>query len=72
MPVGFQWPEGCADIPNPGTTIEAGQPLCGVLVKHKNRQKAETLVKSLENEILNGLHPLKTLNVGAASAAQGE
>ncbi|MFZ4703849.1 MAG: hypothetical protein ACOYMG_27710, partial [Candidatus Methylumidiphilus sp.] len=72
MPDGFCWPGGCADIPHPGTMMEAGQPLCSVLVKDKNRQEAETLVKSLENEILNGLHSLKTLNVGVASAAQGE
>jgi predicted ATP-grasp superfamily ATP-dependent carboligase len=55
IPVGFEWPQGSADIPNPGTTISAGQPLCSLLVQDENRQKAEILIKSLENEILGGL-----------------
>jgi predicted ATP-grasp superfamily ATP-dependent carboligase len=59
IPVGFHWPEGCADIPNPGATIEAGQPLCSLVVQTDNRQEAEILVELLGNEILNDLHPLE-------------
>ena len=57
IPVGFRWPEGCTDIPNSGTTISAGQPVCGLVVRGKNRQEAEILVKLLENEILGSLPP---------------
>ena len=55
IPVDFHWPEECADIPNPGAKIEAGQPLCSLLVRGENRQEAEKLVKLLEIEILGGL-----------------
>jgi predicted ATP-grasp superfamily ATP-dependent carboligase len=55
IPAGFAWPKGCADIPNPGTTVGAGQPLCSLLVQDENRQQAEILIRLLENEILGGL-----------------
>ncbi len=55
IPVGFHWPKGCADIPDSGKRIDAGEPLCSVLVQAESSQNAETLVKSLENNLLLSL-----------------
>jgi predicted ATP-grasp superfamily ATP-dependent carboligase len=30
VPAGVAWPEGCADLPAPGSVLAAGQPLCTV------------------------------------------
>ncbi len=52
IPENFHWPKECADIPYPGAIIASGQPLCSLLMQGDSRQELETLIKLLENEIL--------------------
>ncbi|MDD5461898.1 MAG: ATP-grasp domain-containing protein [Methylococcales bacterium] len=58
IPDGFLWPKWCMDLPEPGTLIQTGQPICSIIV-HQNepvlvsclQHLAETLIQSiLENE----------------------
>jgi predicted ATP-grasp superfamily ATP-dependent carboligase len=49
------WPAGCADIPNPGTTVYAGQPLCSLMAEGADQDAVVALLDQTESECLNGL-----------------
>ena len=48
----FAWPEGCADIPRPGTLIETGQPVCSLMAASKDKDALELMLKAREHELL--------------------
>lgn len=52
---GIHWRQGCADIPNPGTLVAAGEPLCSLMVQGQNRCETEALLTTTETEFLRGL-----------------
>jgi len=52
-----RWPPGCADIPNPGTKIAGGQPLCSLMAQGRNPGEAEAALRTAEAECLRGLPP---------------
>jgi predicted ATP-grasp superfamily ATP-dependent carboligase len=43
-PARFEWPDWCADRPNPGVTIKAGEPLCTVHAGAETATQARTLI----------------------------
>jgi predicted ATP-grasp superfamily ATP-dependent carboligase len=49
------WHAGCADIPNPGTTVYAGQPLCSLMAEGGDRGAVVALLDLTESECLSGL-----------------
>jgi len=51
----LRWPQGCADIPNPGQKISAGEPLCSLLAQGGNRRGVEAALRKTETEWLRGL-----------------
>ena len=52
-----RWPQAAADIPNPGTRIAAGHPLCSLLAQGADRLAAEAALRKAEAELWRGLAP---------------
>jgi predicted ATP-grasp superfamily ATP-dependent carboligase len=57
IPDGFQWPKWCMDLPEPGTLIQTGQPICSIIVHQKEpglvsclQHLAKTLIRSILDE----------------------
>jgi methenyltetrahydromethanopterin cyclohydrolase len=46
IPEGFEWPDGCGDLPLPGAIIGAGQPICSIIAHQK---QAQAVLKQLSN-----------------------
>lgn len=57
MPAGFRWPDWCADRPQPGSAIEASEPLCSVLAGGENAATAAWGADALRQGILRRLEP---------------
>lgn len=38
IPDFFEWPDGCADLPQPGNMCRAGQPICSIIAHAKKTQ----------------------------------
>ncbi len=55
VPKDFPWPKECADIPDSGARIGAGQPLCSLMVRCGGEGEAEDLSNALANAILRGM-----------------
>jgi len=60
IPEAFLWPDWCMDLPEPGSLIHTGQPICSIIARHLVaepvsycQQMAATLIQLiLENQIL--------------------
>ncbi len=60
IPEAFLWPDWCMDLPEPGSLIQTGQPVCSIIAHHLVsepvsycQQMAATLIQLiLENQIL--------------------
>jgi len=59
VPSTMKWPATCHDLPNVGTVIKQGSPICTTHVKADNIDKLNKIHLSLEKEILIQLHVLK-------------
>ena len=49
IPDGFEWPDGCMDLPESGLMCRTGQPICSIIA-HKNQAQSvmdELLIKQL-------------------------
>lgn len=59
----WEWPDGAADLPNAGTSIGAGQPLCTVRGHYRDADEARASLQELSHQVLaylqpDALHPL--------------
>ena len=58
----WKWPDGAADLPNSGTNIDAGQPLCTVRGHYRDMDEARASLQDLSHQVLaylqlDTLHP---------------
>lgn len=60
VPAGFVWPASCADLPEPGTAIGPGDPLCTVMAAGEDTAEAMAGAERLRAAILNRLDPRET------------
>ena len=54
---GWKWPDGTADLPDPGTRIGAGQPLCTVRGRFRHAGEARAGMQDLRRQVLAQLQP---------------
>jgi methenyltetrahydromethanopterin cyclohydrolase len=50
IPEGFEWPEGCMDLPRPGVICRTGQPVCSIITHQK---QAHSVMNALLIKQLN-------------------
>jgi methenyltetrahydromethanopterin cyclohydrolase len=57
IPMAFEWPDGCMDLPENGSLCLAGQPICSIIAHHKQAQSVmnDLLIKQLN--LIKGLYP---------------
>ena len=53
----WKWPDGAADLPNSGTNIDAGQPLCTVRGHYRDADEARASLQDLSHQVLACLQP---------------
>ena len=53
----WKWPDGAADLPNAGTGIDAGQPLCTVRGHYRDADEARAALQDLSHQVLACLQP---------------
>lgn len=53
----LKWPDGAADLPNTGTSIDAGQPLCTVRGHYHDTDEARASLQDLSHQVLACLQP---------------
>lgn len=53
----LKWPDGAADLPNSGTGIDAGQPLCTVRGRYRDAAEARAGLQDLSHQVLACLQP---------------
>lgn len=51
IPDGFEWPEGVMDIPNAGSIISTGQPICSMITHEKEPQQVLEQLKNKQELI---------------------
>jgi methenyltetrahydromethanopterin cyclohydrolase len=57
---GFEWPDGCMDLPVSGAIISAGQPICSIIA-HQNREQAVlNQLSDTQHLIINKLERFQT------------
>lgn len=55
IPATFLWPDWCADLPLPGSTVEAGAPLCTVFAAGESAETAAFWAEEMRRSILRRL-----------------
>ncbi len=55
VPERFEWPEGCMDLPKPGSFIPTGQPICSIIAHQKHSQSVASQLLVKQQLILNKL-----------------
>lgn len=55
VPESFDWPEWCADLPQPSITCRQGQPICGIISRQENSQSVAERLLTQQQFILNKL-----------------
>jgi methenyltetrahydromethanopterin cyclohydrolase len=57
IPDGFEWPDGCMDLPGSGVMCRTGQPICSIMAHQKQAQSVmdELLIKQLN--LIKGFYP---------------
>ena len=53
----WKWPDGAADLPDTGTSIDAGQPLCTVRGHYRDADEARASLEDLSHQVLAYLQP---------------
>lgn len=53
----WKWPDGAADLPKAGTSIDAGQPLCTVRGHYRDADEARASLQDLSHQALACLQP---------------
>lgn len=53
----WKWPDGAADLPKVGTSIDAGQPLCTVRGHYRDADEARASLQDLSHQVLACLQP---------------
>jgi uncharacterized protein len=56
IPDGFDWSEGIVDIPNVGSIIGIGQPICSIIARAKEPDKVLEQLRIRQELIINQLH----------------
>jgi len=57
IPSSFPWPDWCADIPTPGSVVDAGTPLCTVMCGSHLADASFHWVETMRESLLNRLSP---------------
>ena len=52
VPSNFDWPAHCSDIPDEGSRIESGQPICTVHASGENIDATQQNLTTKENEMI--------------------
>ncbi|WP_165873578.1 ATP-grasp domain-containing protein [Parasulfuritortus cantonensis] len=60
VPNRFSWPDACADLPNPGTVVAAGDPLCCVAAAGADAGAASAAAQSMRAALLDRFDTLAT------------
>lgn len=55
IPIDFEWPIWCFDLPRYGTIIATSQPICSIIADGQSWQHVETLLSALQQSILDKL-----------------
>jgi predicted ATP-grasp superfamily ATP-dependent carboligase len=55
IPDHFEWPEWCADLPEPGNICRTGQPICSIIARQKNLQSVVEILRAKQQFIINKL-----------------
>lgn len=55
VPVQFEWPPWCMDLPKPGDRCRAGQPICSIIAHQKNSQSAVEQLRIKQQLIISKL-----------------
>lgn len=53
----WKWPDGASDLPDAGTSIDAGQPLCTVRGYYRDADEARASLQDLSHQVLAYLQP---------------
>lgn len=69
VPQGLQWPDWAADLPEDGSTIPAGAPLCTVLAEAADVEAARRLVAQRGEQILQWIEQPVRASVALPGAA---
>jgi len=57
IPNGFEWPDGCMDLPESGSMCLAGQPICSIIAHHKQAQSVMNDLLINQLNLIKGLYP---------------
>ncbi len=57
IPSSFPWPDWCADIPNPGSVVDAGTPVCTVICGSPSADFSAQWVDEMRQSLLRRLSP---------------
>lgn len=60
IPEGFEWPDGCMDLPLPGARIGAGQPICSMIAHQNQAQAVLKQLSDTQHIIINKLERFQT------------
>lgn len=55
IPVGFDWPEGCMDLPKQGNICHTGQPICSIIAHQNESGSVAELLLAKQQLIFNKL-----------------
>ncbi|MDZ7736043.1 MAG: ATP-grasp domain-containing protein [Gammaproteobacteria bacterium] len=55
IPDGFSWPDWSRDRPAPGIRLEAGAPLCTILIRAATAEACRVLLRQHHDELLNNI-----------------
>jgi len=55
IPNGFDWPDGCMDLPDAGVICRAGQPICSIIARQNDSKHVLTQLLTLQQFIINKL-----------------
>ncbi len=60
IPFGFVWPEGTQDLPHANTGINAGQPICSMIMHAQDPETVMELLQKQQEFIINALDRFQT------------
>ncbi len=56
IPEGFEWPDGCMDLPKCGVTCRTGQPICSIIAHQKRASSVMNELKIKQLNLLKGFN----------------
>ena len=57
IPDGFEWPDGCMDLPESGVMCRTGQPICSMIAHQKQAQSVMNELSIKQLNLIKGFYP---------------